>query len=158
MQNENEKIAGNLTFSIFNLHFAILFFCLVLFFSSCQSEILRQQEEQIRQQEEEIARQRKDIEELKLAQQKEEQKRQACNRAFSYYEKAQTVKDPRDAASLYRQGLKLCPDDDVAHYELGKILQANGQSKEAQEEFEAALRINPNFMDAKRQLDAMRKK
>jgi tetratricopeptide (TPR) repeat protein len=158
MQNEDEKIARNLTFSIFNLHFAILFFCFVLFLPSCYSEVLRQQEEQIRQQEEEIARQGKEIEELKLAQQMEEQKRQNCNRAFSYYEKAQTAKERGEAASLYRQGLKLCPDDDVARYELGKILQSSGQVKEAEEEFEAALKINPNFMDAKRQLDAIRKR
>jgi len=130
----------------------------LVFLSSCRPEILRQQEEQIRQQEEEIARQRKEIEELKLAQQKEEQKRQDCNRAFSYYEKAQGAKNPQEAASLYRQGLKFCPDDDVAHYELGKILQHSGQTNEAEAEFEAALRINPNFTDAKRQLDAMRKR
>jgi tetratricopeptide (TPR) repeat protein len=130
----------------------------LIFLSSCRTEILRQQEEQIREQEQEIARQRTEIEELKAAQQREEQKRQDCNRAFSYYEKAQGAKNPQEAASLYRQGLKFCPDDDVAHYELGKILQSGGQTKEAATEFEAALKINPNFMDAKRQLDAMRRR
>lgn len=158
MQNENENIAAYLTFSISNLHFAVLFFCLVPFLSSCYSEILRQQEEQIREQEEEIARQSKEIEELKLAQQVVEQRRQSCNRAFNSYEKAQSAKDPQEAASLYRQGLKLCPDDDVARYELGKILQSSGQIEEAEREFEAALRINPNFTDAKRQLEAIRKR
>jgi tetratricopeptide (TPR) repeat protein len=130
----------------------------LVFLSSCRTEILRQQEEQIRGQEQEIARQRREIEELKIAQQREEQKRQDCNRAFSYYEKAQGTKNLQEAASLYRQGLKFCPDDDVAHYELGKILQSSGQTKEAETEFEAALKINPNFTDAKRQLDAMQKR
>ncbi len=142
--------------NLFRLSFILV--PLVLFLSSCQSEVLRQQEEQLRQQEEEIARQRQEIEALRVAKQTEEQKRQDCNRAFGYYEKAQAAKDPRGAVSLYRQGLKLCPDDDVAHYELGKILQSSGEIKEAQEEFEAALKINPNFTDAKRQLDAMRKR
>lgn len=131
---------------------------LALSLSACQSEILRQQSEQIRQQEQEITQQRKEIEELKLAEQMAEQKRQNCNRAFGYYEKAQSGRDPRDAAALYRQGLKFCPDDDVAHYELGRILQKNGQTKEAEEEFEAALQINPNFIDAKRQIESMRKR
>ena len=138
--------------------FGFLFAILMLFFSSCRTEILRQQEEQIRQQEEEISRQRREIEELKIAQQREEQKRQDCNRAFSYYEKAQGAKNPQEAALLYRQGLKFCPDDDVAHYELGKIFQTSGQLKEAEAEFEAALKINPNFTDAKRQLETIRKR
>ncbi|TMA11272.1 MAG: tetratricopeptide repeat protein [Deltaproteobacteria bacterium] len=138
--------------------FGFLFAILILFLSSCRTEILRQQEEQIRQQEEEISRQRREIEELKIAQQREEQKRQDCNRAFSYYEKAQGAKNPQEAALLYRQGLKFCPDDDVAHYELGKIFHTSGQLKEAEAEFEAALKINPNFTDAKRQLETIRKR
>lgn len=140
------------------LRFQLLFVVLPFLFSACQSETLRQQQEILRQQEEQIARQRKEIEALRLAKQHEEQKRQDCNRAFDYYEKAQAAKDPGDAASLYRQGLKLCPEDDVAHYELGKILRSSGQVKEAEEEFETALKINPNFIEAKRQLDAMQTK
>jgi tetratricopeptide (TPR) repeat protein len=53
--------------------------------------------------------------------------------------------------------LALCPDDDVAHYELGKILAANGRNTEAQVELEAALKINPDFIEAKNQLEALKK-
>ncbi len=108
-------------------------------------------------QQEEIARQRREIEELTAARQREERKRRDCNRAFQHFEQAQQAREPGTAAALYRQGLALCPDDDVAHYELGKILKTMGRSQEAQQEFEAALKINPNFHDAKRQLEAIGK-
>jgi tetratricopeptide (TPR) repeat protein len=49
------------------------------------------------------------------------------------------------------------PDDDVAHYELGKVMVERGSYAEAEKEFEAALKINPDFVDAKKQLDTVRK-
>lgn len=132
--------------------------CLIpLFLSACESELIRKQEEQIRLQQEEIGRQRRELEQLVAAKQKEEQKRQDCNRAFHDFERAQSAKDPRNAVLLYRQGLSLCPDDDVARYELGKVLQGMGQLREAQMEFETAVKINPNFRDAVRQLENMQK-
>ena len=143
---------GNLKLEISIFH--LLFFILIL--SSCESELIRKQEEQITLQQEEILRQRKEIEKLDLARRKEGQKRRDCNRAFRDFEKAQPLKDPHEAVALYRQGLRLCPDDDVAHYELGKILHGIGRNQEAKEEFEAALRINPNFLDAKRQLETIK--
>ncbi len=106
----------------------------------------------------EIARQRAEIEELKLSRIKADQKRQDCNRAIRDFEKAQKVKDPDQAIALYREGLRLCPNDDVAHYELGKILVVVGQIKEAEEEFEIALGINPDFESARRELKALQEK
>jgi hypothetical protein len=44
----------------------------------------------------------------------------------------------------------------VAHYELGKVLAAGGKYSEAEKEFEATLKINPDFADAKTQLDSAR--
>ena len=141
-----------------NFEFLILSLGLCVFSWSCESELIRQREEQIRRQQEEIARQRQEIEETVTAQQREERKRQDCNRAFQDFEKAQSAKEPREAVRLYRQGLQLCPDDDVAHYELGKILRSIGQTQGAQMEFEAALKINSNFRDARRELEAIQKK
>jgi tetratricopeptide (TPR) repeat protein len=129
-----------------------------LVLSACESELIRQQEEQIRLQQEAITRQRQEIEGALAARQREEQKRQSCNLAFSHFEKAQAVKEPRAAAALYRDGLKLCPDDDVAHYELGKTLASMGMTREAQQEFEAALKINPNFRGAKQELEKIQKR
>ncbi len=149
---------ANSKLRIKNFEFLILSLGLCVFFWACESELTRQREEQIRLQQEEIARQRREIEEIAAAQQREERKRRDCNRAFQHFEKAQAAKSPTEAVTLYRQGLQLCSDDDVAHYELGKILQDMGQAQEAQQEFEAALRINPNFRDAKRQLEMIKGK
>jgi tetratricopeptide (TPR) repeat protein len=125
---------------------------------ACNSEILEKQAEQIRQQEAEISRQRKEINDLLAGQKIQDQKLRDCNRAFrEYFDKAQTSSDRERAISLYREGLALCPDDDVAHYELGKTLADTGRYPEAEKELEAALKINPDFLDAKRQLDAVRK-
>src|SRR5215467_5414220 len=127
--------------------------------SACRSEILEKQAEQIKQQEIEIARQRQEINDLLAARQVQDKKQQDCNRAFSdYFDKAQSTSDEQGAIALYREGLALCPDDEVAHYELGKVLAAHGRYAEAETEFEAALRINPEFMDAKKQLEAVRRK
>ncbi len=120
----------------------------------CNSELLEKQAEQIKQQQAEIAAQRQELDALKLP----EQKQRDCNRAFrDYFEKAQVLTDRDKAIALYREGLALCPDDDVAHYELGKTLAANGRNTEAQAEFEAALKINPGFIEAQNQLEALGK-
>lgn len=121
------------------------------------SEALERQAEQIRQQNEEIARQRKELEALAAGKQSQDKKQQDCRRAFrDYFDKAPLATEREQAISLYQQGLVLCPDDDVAHYELGKALAAAGRQAEAEKEFEAALKINPNFAEAQRQLEALR--
>jgi tetratricopeptide (TPR) repeat protein len=135
------------------------FFSLALLPSlGCNSELLEKQAEQIKQQQAEIAAQRQEIEALKAGQKIQDQKQQDCNRAFrDYFEKAQALADRDQAIALYREGLALCPDDDIAHYELGKKLAAAGRNAEAQQEFESALKINPGFIEAKNQLEALQK-
>ena len=134
---------------------ALLLSCLL---AGCNSEILEKQAEQLRQQENEIAQQRKEIDDLLAGQKVQDQKSRDCNRAFrEYFEKAQTSSDREQAIALYREGLAVCPDDDVAHYELGKVMVERGLYAEAEKEFEAALKINPDFVDAKKQLDTVRK-
>lgn len=129
----------------------------MLLLPACMSEVLERQAEQIRQQNEEIARQRKEIEALAKGQQIQDQKQRDCNRAFrEYFDKAQSSTSREETVALYRKGLALCPDDDVARFELGKALADAGQRDEAEKEFEAALRINPSFTEARRQLDALR--
>ena len=127
-------------------------------FAGCSSETLERQAEQLRQQEKEIARQRKEIDDLLAGQKIQGQKSRDCDRAFrEYFEKAQTSSDREQTITLYREGRALCPDDDVAHYELGKVMVERGLYAEAEKEFEAALKINPDFVDAKKQLDTVRK-
>jgi tetratricopeptide (TPR) repeat protein len=139
----------------------VLFFFLVVtsFLPGCNSEVLEKQAEQIKQQQAEITRQRQEIDALMAGQKIEEQKRRDCNRAFrEYFEKAGATTDRQRAIALYRDGLALCPDDEVAHYELGKALVDQGRHAEAEKEFEAALKINPGFADAKKQLEDAHKK
>ncbi|MGB7949226.1 MAG: tetratricopeptide repeat protein [Candidatus Binatia bacterium] len=133
----------------------ILVLCLL---AGCSSEALERQAEQLRQQQIQLDRQRQEIDDLLAKQKARDQRSRDCNRAFrEYFEKAQTSSDPERAIAFYRQGLAICPDDDVAHYELGKVLVDAGRTAEAERAFEAALKINPDFVDAKRRLDALRK-
>ena len=126
--------------------------------SGCYSEILEKQAQQIKEQEAEIARQRQEIDALLAAQKLGDQKRRDCNRAFrEYFEKAQATTEKEKAIALYRDGLILCSDDEIARYELGKALADLGRYPEAEKELEAALKINPEFTDAKEQLEAVRK-
>ena len=139
------------------IHASLMLFA-ALILTACSSEILERQAEQIRQQNEEIARQRKELEALAAGKQVQSQKEEDCRRAFrDYFDKAQLSTDREQSISLYRQGLAVCPEDDVAHYELGRALADAAHFAEAEKEFEAALRINPGFADARRQLDAVRK-
>jgi len=129
----------------------------VLVAAACNSEVLERQAGQIREQEQEIARQRKELEALAAGQQIQDQKQQDCNRAFrDYFDKAQQSTNREQTIALYRDGLTICPDDDVAHYELGRALADAGRPADAEREYETALKINPDFADARRQLEALR--
>ena len=137
----------------------VFFLGVIFVLAACNSEVLEKQAEQLKQQEAEIARQRKEIDELTAGQKIEAQKRRDCNRAFrEYFEKAQAAADREKGIALYRDGLALCPDDEVAHYELGKLLADRARYAEAEAEFRTALKINPDFVDAKKQLEDVRKK
>jgi tetratricopeptide (TPR) repeat protein len=128
-----------------------------IFLCSCLGEALEKQAEQIKQQEAEIAQQRDEINALLAGKKVADQKQIDCNRAFrDYFEKAQVIADREQAITLYREGLGICPDDEVAHYELGKVLAERGRKAEAEIEFQAALKITPDFVDAQRQLEAVR--
>ncbi|MEX0803953.1 MAG: tetratricopeptide repeat protein [Candidatus Binatia bacterium] len=140
-----------------NRRIASLFLAVATLLSACSSEILEKQAEQIKQQESAIIRQRRELDAILAGQQLQEQKQQDCNRAFrDYFEKAKASSDSDQAIVLYREGLNLCADDDVAHYELGRALAERGRYGEAEREFEAALKINPDFIDAKKHLEDIR--
>jgi tetratricopeptide (TPR) repeat protein len=129
----------------------------VLSLSACEPEQIRKNDEFIRRQETDIEQLRRENAEFRAEREKGEQKTRACNRAYGSFEKAQAAREPREAVALYRDGLKLCPDDDVAHYELGKILAGMGRRDEARDEFEAALNINPNFKGARLEMEKLKR-
>jgi tetratricopeptide (TPR) repeat protein len=140
-----------------------LAFFVSVFLSGCITGYLErnaeQMDAQIKGQAAEIEQQRKDLENLRAGRPIPDLKRQECDRAFrDYYDKAQLSTDRNQAIELYRQGLAVCPDDDVAHYELGRALADAGRYGEAEKEFETALKLNPGFVDARNQLDAVRKR
>ena len=132
-----------------------------VFFSGCLTGYLEENaarmDVQLKEQDREIAQQRKEIEALRAGRPLPDAKSQECERAFrEYFDRAQLSTNRDQAIELYRNGLALCPDDEVARYELGRALVDAGRHGEAEREFEAALRINPGFTDAKNQLDAVR--
>ena len=108
-------------------------------------ERLRQESEQLRQETEAIRQQRE----------QEEQQRKACNEAFYAFEAARKETDEEAAISKYKEGLQLCPNDEVAHNELGELYARIGQTAAARAEFEAALKLNANFTRAQRNLDSL---
>ncbi len=146
LRQSNSTLAS---LTVLLLSIALLSSCLTGYLE----EDLKKQQEQIKEQNAEMARQRAELEALRQSKQTSDQ----CSRAFrDYFDKAQLSTNRDEQISLYRQGLQLCPDDDVAHYELGRVLVDAGRRGEAEQEFEAALKINPGFDEARRQLDALR--
>jgi tetratricopeptide (TPR) repeat protein len=136
----------------------LLFFSVAFLLTGCESQAIRDNRETLRRQEDEIAqlraenqRSRDEVERRR----REQEEYEACRRAFVSFEQAQVASNAREAESFYREGLALCPRDDVAHYELGRILAEGGRSREAREEFEAALKVNPDFAAAREELERL---
>ncbi len=57
-----------------------------------------------------------------------------------------------EAIENYRLGLSFVSDSRELHYNLGVLLETKGQKKEAAEQFRAALKIDPNYIDAQQNL------
>jgi tetratricopeptide (TPR) repeat protein len=134
-------------------------FLLILLFISpaCflfDDTVLQRQRAEIERLRQESAQLRQEADALQQQNVKEEQEKVACNRAFSAFEAARKAQSDEEAVTRYREGLDLCPSDDVAHNELGELYLRLDRKAEAAAEFEAALRLNPNFMRAQRNLQA----
>jgi len=129
-----------------------------LLLSSCSlfdNSQLEQQRADLARLKEESEKLRQETEALRQQGQKENKEREACNRAFYAFEAAKKASDSESALNSYKEGLSLCPNDDVAHNELGELYLRMGRKAEAASEFQAALRINPNFSRAQKNLDAV---
>lgn len=131
----------------------------LLVFSSCtlfDNTKLEQQKAQIERLKQETAQLKAEADALQHSREKEAKERVACNQAFTAFAAARKATNDEDAIARYREGLDLCPSDEVAHNELGEIYTRTGRAADARTEFEAALKINPNFARAQKNLDALR--
>ncbi len=117
---------------------------------------LEQQRAEIEQLHRESEQLRREADALQTQRETEERERAACNRAFTSFAAARKAPDDATAITSYREGLDLCPSDDVAHNELGELYARMGRTTEARAEFEAALKLNPNFTRAQKNLEALR--
>lgn len=117
---------------------------------------LEQQRADLARLKEESEKLRREAEALRQQSQQQDKEREACNQAFASFDAGRKAGDSDNAITQYREGLALCPNDDVAHNELGEIYMRLSRKAEAAMEFEAALRINPNFSRAQKNLDSVR--
>jgi Tfp pilus assembly protein PilF len=60
-----------------------------------------------------------------------------------------------EAAAEYRAALRSKPGSPEIHSNLGAVLALQGQQQQAMEEFNEALRLDPNFTQAKERLKAL---
>jgi tetratricopeptide (TPR) repeat protein len=132
-----------------------------IFLSGCLTGYLEENaarmDAQLKEQTAEIEQQRKELEALRAGRPIPDAKNQECERAFrEYFDQAQASTNRDEAIDRYRKGLAICPNDEIARFELGRVLVDAGRHSEAEREFEAALKINPGFIDAKNQLEAVR--
>jgi tetratricopeptide (TPR) repeat protein len=59
---------------------------------------------------------------------------------------------PQEAINRYEQAIRLTPDFDEAHYNLGVALENLGRTPEAIQHYQQALRIKPDFVEAQNAL------
>ncbi len=140
-----------LSFSPYWLLFFLLPSCMLF-----DNTKLEQQKAEIERLRQETAQLKVEADAMQGQREREEQERINCNKAFTAFDAARKAKNDEEGIARYREGLDLCPSDEVAHNELGEIYARAGRPADARTEFEAALKINPNFARAQKNLDALR--
>jgi len=81
--------------------------------------------------------------------------RKSCGRGEPYFRDARREKNPHRRAELLREGLHYCPNNPAAHNDLGVALVIIGRDAEARQHFNHALRLDPNYLPARRNIEHM---
>ncbi len=153
-------MAAATTFGIGLLPFAFLIFlpaCSTwdsMWDSILDRSVIEEHKAEIARLKAETERIKKETEALKQQGAKASKEREACNTAFYAFEAARKADNEDEAVAKYKEGLDVCPNDDVAHNELGELYLQMGQKDKATAEFEEALRLNSNFVRAQKNLEA----
>ena len=80
---------------------------------------------------------------------------QECMRASEQLEKSERANDVADKLFHARKALRLCPEGADFHASLGDIYLSLGRKKDAQFEYQEALRLDPNNKKAQMSMNSM---
>jgi len=81
--------------------------------------------------------------------------RRACSRGAQYFDRAYRAQNLDRKIHLLRKGLRYCPNNPAAHNDLGVALVLRGDEREARNHFNHALRLDPDYQPARRNLDRL---
>jgi len=81
--------------------------------------------------------------------------RPACHEGAGYFDRANRAGDIDRKIYLLQQGLRYCPNNPAAHNDLGVALVLSGDRAAARTHFRYALRIDPDYEPAQRNLDRL---
>lgn len=79
-----------------------------------------------------------------------------CSGAASEVKNANRASESADKLFHLRRALRLCPDDPDIHVRLGKVYKDLNRKSDAEFEFKEALRLNPDFKPAQKELSTKR--
>jgi len=81
--------------------------------------------------------------------------RRACREGAKYFDQAHRTQRLDRKIHLLKKGLRYCPNNPAAHNDLGVALVLRGDAREARAHFNRALRLDPNYQPARRNLDRL---
>jgi len=83
--------------------------------------------------------------------------RRACRGGAQYFNRARRARNLDRKIDLLKQGLRYCPNNPAAHNDLGVALELSGDYAAARVHFEQALRIDPDYVPSRRNLQRMQR-
>jgi len=81
--------------------------------------------------------------------------RRACRDGVQYFDRASRAQNLDRKIKLLKKGLRYCPNNPAAHNDLGVALVLRGNERAARGHFNHALRLDPDYYPARRNLDRL---